>query len=441
LSKSPWERMNHLNSVDQNQDKQILFADRLPEILSSLSFEEENNCLKVAYKSIIFFIHFHEGQMVYATNSLAPFERLERHLRRLSNQNPQIDNSIINQPRIQFKNDLKTYDQFPTDYQSIIWLLEASHINAKEAITVIRRITREVFESFLCLPNSCKYQIIPKYNQIKELCRFDVTDYTQQCQKRLDAWQAFSEKIYSSYQRPYLVTEKDKVIGSLTARQNETMCKLLVKGLNFRQISAIIDRDELIVAKILYPSVLENTIVMRAPKSPFDQLPTLLLKENTFKVNSESNWRGEDSGFNVNSHSKNVNSHSKQTVTALENTCKIAYVDNDLVSHHNLTKYLEQNLFSVLIIRDAMNAFSELIEFKPSLILLSVDMPELNGYELCTLLKYHNDFQKVPIIMVNETPEEINLHKSKRAGAIANLAKPFNRQELLNLIWQYCIEY
>lgn len=422
--------MSQLNSVDIDQDQPIFFADRLPEILGELSYAEENNCLQVAYKSTIFFVHFNQGQMVYATNSLAPFERLERHLRRLSNQNPQINNSIIKQPRLKFKNNLKVYVEFPTDYQSIIWLMEAGHLNTEEAITVIRRITREVFESFLCLPNSCQYKVIPRVNQIKELCHFALKDYTEQCQKRLDAWQAFAEKIYSSYQRPYLATVKDKAIGGLTAEQNETMCKLL-KGLNFRQISAIIDRDELVVAKILYPSLLDNTIVMRAPKSPFDQLPSLPLKKNIFEIMpSVSDWRGEDGGFQV-------NSHSKQTVTALENTCKVAYVDNDLASQHNLTKYLEPSLFSIVAIKDAMNAFSELIEFKPSLIILSVEMPELNGYELCSLLKKHHDFQKVPIIMVNEARELINTNKSKRAGAIATLAKPLERRELLNIIWQH----
>lgn len=421
--------MNQLNSVDTNQNKPVFFVDRLPKILGAISYAQENNCLQVTYKSTLFFVYFNEGQMVYATNSLAPFERLERHLRRLSNQNPQIDNSIIKQPRLKFKNDLKTYVEFPTDYQSIIWLLETGHLNKEEAITIIRRITREVFESFLCLPNSCKYKVIPRSKQIKELCRFDLTDYTKQCQKRLDAWQAFTEKIYSSYQRPYLVTAKDKVIGDLTVKQNETISKLL-KGLNFRQLSAVIDRDELVVAKILYPSILNNTIIVGAPKSPFDQLPSLPTKKNIFEITSESNWRAEDNG-------SQVNSHSKQTMIALENTWKIAYVDNDQAAQAIFTEYLEEKLFFVLTIRDVMNAFNELIEFKPSLILLSAEMPDLNGYELCTLLKKHQDFQTVPIIMVNETPHLINSRKSKRAGAIASLAKPLERSELLKTIWQH----
>lgn len=420
--------MNHLDSADTEKQSGY-FIDSLPKILNGLSYAEKNNCLKVVYNSIVYFIHFNEEQLIYATNSLAPFERLERHLRRLSNQNSRIDNSIIKQPRLKFKNDLQAYTQVPTDYQSIIWLLKAGYLNSQQAITVIRRITREVFELFLCLPDSCRYRIIPKSNQIEELCRFNLTAYTEQCQKRLEAWQPFVAKIYSSYQRPYLLSAKDQKIGGLTVEQNETICKLL-KGLNFRQISAVIDRDELVVAKILYPSILDNTIVLRDPKPPFEQLPNLPLKKNIFEVTPNSDWRGEDSGFHV-------NSHSKQTAMALENTWKVAYVDHDLAAHHNLTKCLPQNLFEILAIQDAMDAFGKLIEFKPSLIFLSIKMPDLSGYELCTLLKNHHDFQKVPIIMVNEAWELINSYRSKRAGAMASLTKPFEQAELLNLIWQY----
>lgn len=422
--------MDSINSVNTDQNQPRFFADRLPEILGELSYAEENNCLKVIDQSTIFFIHFNEGQLVYATNSVAPFERLERHLRRLSNQNRQITNSVIKQPRQKFKNDLQAYTSFPTDYESIIWLSEAGYLTSEEAITLIRRITREVFESFLCLPNLNRYQVIPRSNQIKELCRFDLNTYTEQCQKRLKSWEAFSDQICSSYQRPYLVSVQEQVITGLSMKQNKTICKLL-KGLNFRQISAVINLDELIVAKILYPSMLNNTIVVRNPKPPFNLLPDLPQEKNVFELPPDCDWRGEDSTF------FSVNSHSKQTVIALENTWKIAYVDNDLSAQKGFESYLEQNLFSTLGINDAMNAFSELIEFKPSLIFLRVNMPDLNGYELCSLLRNHHDFRSIPIIMVSETSHLINEVKSKRAGATDSIAKPFDRTKLLTTIWQY----
>ncbi|MGL6337773.1 MAG: DUF4388 domain-containing protein, partial [Waterburya sp.] len=311
--------MNHLPSVNIELDKQGFFTDTLTNVLNRLSHLQENSCLQITYNSTTFFIHFNGGKLIYATNSLAPFERLERHLRRLSNQNPQLSTSIIKQPRLNLANDLQSYTQFPSDYQGIIWLLDQGHLEAQEAVTLLRRITREVFESFLCLPDTCQYKFVPKLKPFKELCQFDFLAYTEQCQKRLESWQAFAEKIWSTYQRPYLVTEKTKAISNLTPQQNQTICQLL-KGLNFRQISAILDLDELVIVKLLYPSMLDNAIVVRDPKAPFDQLPTLPHKK-TVDANQtlDSDWRGEDSGFQI-------NSHSKQTVIALEDIWKVAYV-------------------------------------------------------------------------------------------------------------------
>ncbi|MGF1589414.1 MAG: response regulator [Pleurocapsa sp.] len=422
--------MNHLTPVDAEPEK-LTFTDTLSNVLNKLANFHPNSCLQVTYNSTLFFVHVNEGQLIYATNSLAPFERLERHLRRLSNQSPQLANQIIKQPRQRFKNDLQSYTQLPSDYQGIIWLLEQGHLTSLEAVTLIRRITREVFESFLCLPDYCQYKFVPKLEQIPKLCRFDLKSYIEQCQKRLAAWQVFADKISSPYQRPYLVTMKAKAIGGLTAQQNETISQLL-KGLNFRQIAAVIDRDELVVAKILYPSMIDNTIVLRDPKSPFDRLPQLPKKEvlNLTTRISEPDWRGENSGFQI-------NSHSKQTVQALETKWKIAYVDDNQSAHRIFTNYLQPNLFSTRSIVDEMNAFTELIEFEPNLILLNVNMPNLSGYELCTLLRNYGNFQTVPIIMVGEALELTNFNKLKRAGATDSLSKPFSHQELLNMIWKY----
>jgi twitching motility two-component system response regulator PilG len=422
--------MNHLPSVNIEPDKQEFFTDTLTNVLNRLSHLQENSCLQITYNSTTFFIHFNGGKLIYATNSLAPFERLERHLRRLSNQNPQLSTSIIKQPRLNLANDLQSYTQFPSDYQGIIWLLEQGHIESQEAVTLLRRITREVFESFLCLPDTCQYKFVPKLQAFQELCQFDFQAYTEQCQKRLESWQAFAEKIWSTYQRPYLVTEKTKAISNLTAEQNQTICQLL-KGLNFRQISAILDLDELIIAKLLYPSMLDNTIIVRDPKAPFDQLPILPHKK-TVDANQilNSDWRGEDSGFQI-------NSHSKQTVIALEDIWKVAYVDDEQYLHYLVEKYLDKSLFSTLIIQDPMEAFSKLIEFQPDLIFLDVNMPHLNGYELCTLLRNHQNFKATPIIMINEAQERINSTKFRLAKATDNLAKPFNRTQVLNIIFKY----
>jgi len=421
--------MNHPHPPNIEKEQSTFTTDTLINVLTKMSSLRQNSCLQVVYNSTTFFIHFNQGKLIYGTNSLAPFERLERHLRRLGNLNPKLNNSVIKQPRSNFSDGLESYTQIPSDYQGIIWLIEQGHLDSKQAVAVLRRVTREVFESLLCIPDSCQYRFVARPSKIPEFCQFDFEAYIAQCRKRLEAWQVFNKKIWSSYQRPYLVTEKTQAIGDLTAAQNETICQLL-KGLNFRQISAILDLDELVVAKILYPSMLDSTIIVRDPKTPFDQLPSLP-QTGSPDLKSDSDWRGDDSsGFQI-------NSHSKQTIQVLEETWKVANVDDDPGIHTDFSQCLDQNLFHLLTIEDSLNAFNELIEFEPNLIVLDVNMPHLNGYELCSLLKNHHALKKVPVILSHEAYEQINLSKLKRSGAMESITKPFSRTKLLNVIFKY----
>lgn len=428
--------MNHphpsnLEKDNIEKDRPVFLTDTFVSILDRVSDFRRNICLQIIHNSTTFFLHFNEGKLVYGTNSLAPFERLERHLRRLSNLNPRLNNSVIKLPRSQFHDGLQSYSQFPSDYKSVIWLVEQGHLDSEQAVTIIRRMTREVFESLLCISYACQcqYRIVHRFDKIQELCQFDFDVYITQCQKRIEAWQVFDEKIWSSYQRPYLVTEKNQAIGDLTVQQNKTICKLL-KGLNFRQISAILDLDELVIAKILFPSMLDNEIVVRDPKPPFDKLPPFP-QEEKFNLTSDTDWRGEDSsGFKV-------NSNSKQTVYVLEETWKIANVDDDSAIQSDFAQCLNQEMFHLLTIENSLDAFAELIEFQPDFIVVDINMPHLDGYELCSLLRNHHDFRNTPIIMSHEAYEQINIYKLKRAGANTTITKPFSRTKLLDVIFNH----
>lgn len=419
--------MNQKSAIDTEQNNNSLLSDILENIFKKLSSSRENGCLQVVYNSVIFFVYFNEGKLIFATNSLAPFERLERQLRRLSNQNHKLTNQVIKAARSQFRNDLHSYTQIPSDYKGIFWLSEQDYLDPQEAVTLLRRITREVFESLLSLPDPCQYKFIYRTQQLLELCKFDLVAYIEQCQKRLLAWHSFSEQVWSSYQRLYLL-EANKTISTLNSHQNKTISKLLT-GLNFRQIAAVIDRDELVVAKILYPSIVNKNIILRDPKPPFDRLPKLS-QENIFEGFDNDDWQITES-------SKKIDSNSKKTLQFLEKSWKIACVDDSLEVQNDIKQLLDNELFLVLAIGDAMNAFAELIEFKPDLVLLDVDMPGINGYELCTLLKNHHDFKNTPIVMLDSDRGLINLTKFTLASATDRLTKPFTQSSLFNVIFKY----
>lgn len=417
--------MTHLSSSTTEKDNQPPLV--LEEKLRWLVEREVDGCLQVTSNSVTYFIHVIQGKLFYATNSLAPFERLERHLRRLSNQNSQITNEVIKRGRLKFRNDLEQYTQLPSDYQSIIWLLEAQNINQQEAVTLIRRISREVFESLLNLSDTTNSKFIYRedYNLII-LLRLDPTAFFQKCQKRVEAWQVFTPDISSSYQRLYLATQSTNNIANLTTEQNETICKLL-KGLNFRQISVLIDKDELIVAKILYPAIQNKTIILRPPKSPFDQLPDIIKnKQNIGKI---EDWEIEAS---------KVYSCYENYEESVDTKWTIACVDHQVDTQQQINTFLEnKELFSLIIIQESLNAFVKLLETRPQLIFLNIDLPDLNGYELCSLLRGHHQFKNTPIIMISNNQSLINLTKSRLMGATSYLVKPFTKSDLFNIVYKY----
>ena len=398
-------------------------------LLTHLANSRASGCLQIsceAFSSVSFFVYLWEGKLYYATNSLAPFERLDRHLRRLSNQNPRLNSQVIKQVKQKIQNN-SDEQKLPLDYQSILWLKQ-EYLQLTEVITLLRRLLREVFEALLCLPQPLIYKFVESQPQI-ELCSFELIPYTEQCRKRLQAWQIFTTHIQSTYQRLYLASEAIDSIPNLTAEQNTTIGRLL-KGLNFRQISALIDRDELLVARLLYPAIIDGSVIVRNPKPPFDKLPQLPVSDifENIRDNSED-WLGTSS-------KSNYNANGKETIQILEKQWRVACVDDSTAIQVRVREILQHNMFVIAQITQPMNALAELIEFKPNLILLDIDMPQISGYELCGLLRNHLEFKSLPIVMLRE-PGLVNLTKSKLVGATDYLVKPFDQSSLFNVIFKY----
>jgi twitching motility two-component system response regulator PilG len=421
----PFSNLTDLEN--QNLEIELPLPDFIEDIIRDLAMSEATGCLRVACDSVIYFVYVNQGKLIYATNSLAPFERLERHLRRLSNHNPKLTNEIIKQARLKFKTDLDQYEEIPSDYQGIFWLITENYLEEEEGLTLLRRISREVFESLLNLSQEFNSKLISSSALTPQLYQFELISFLEQCQQRLTAWQAFAPEIWSSYQRLYLVTQSTNIITNLTVEQNKTICKLLT-GLNFRQISALIDKDELIVAKILYSAIINGIVIVRKPKPPFSQIPNLP-SANTWAKPVEDWQKIDDKGQH--------NSNSKETIQLLEKSWKIACIDNDVAVHEEIKVFLYNNIFQVSFINNSLKALAELIDLVPDLILLDENMPNLNGYELSRLVKTNKVLKDIPIIMLFDQEQSINISKVKKNGVTDYLNKPFTQSDLFNIIFKY----
>src|SRR5688500_12758835 len=66
----------------------------------------------------------------------------------------------------------------------------------------------------------------------------------------------------------------------------------------------------------------------------------------------------------------------------------------------------------------------------PDLILLDINMPEMNGYEVCEQLKADDILNGTPVIFISALTEQLDKVKAFATGGVDYITKPFQMQEL-----------
>ena len=82
----------------------------------------------------------------------------------------------------------------------------------------------------------------------------------------------------------------------------------------------------------------------------------------------------------------------------------------------------------------ALNACKVIL---PDLILLDITMPNLDGYELCALLRRHPRYKRTPIVMVTGNTGLIDRARAKLVRASGYLTKPFTQSDLLKMVFKH----
>ncbi len=82
---------------------------------------------------------------------------------------------------------------------------------------------------------------------------------------------------------------------------------------------------------------------------------------------------------------------------------------------------------------DALNLARQMVP-DLSLVLVDVDMPGMNGYEICKQIKSEPDLWRIPVILLVESTEKYDKDKAEQAGADGFITKPFESKTLLRVI-------
>jgi len=112
----------------------------------------------------------------------------------------------------------------------------------------------------------------------------------------------------------------------------------------------------------------------------------------------------------------------------------IMVVDDSITVRKVTARLLKRQGMEVITAKDGVDAVAQLQEVIPDLMLLDVEMPRMDGYELATQVRNTPATTHIPIIMITSRTGAKHRDRAEKIGINRYLGKPFNETELLENI-------
>jgi len=109
-------------------------------------------------------------------------------------------------------------------------------------------------------------------------------------------------------------------------------------------------------------------------------------------------------------------------------------VDDDDVIRQLITVNLELEGFDVVTAVDGQDALEKVKDARPQVVTLDVMMPRLDGWEAAARLRGDPDTSHIKVILLSARAQEADLQRGERIGVDAYLTKPFDPDELIDLV-------
>lgn len=111
-------------------------------------------------------------------------------------------------------------------------------------------------------------------------------------------------------------------------------------------------------------------------------------------------------------------------------------VDDSITVRRVTQRLLERYGMRVMTAKDGIDALALLQENVPDVMLLDIEMPRMDGYELATHMRNDDRFKEIPIIMITSRTGEKHRNRAMDIGVNTYLGKPYQEAELLEHIGQ-----
>ena len=112
----------------------------------------------------------------------------------------------------------------------------------------------------------------------------------------------------------------------------------------------------------------------------------------------------------------------------------VMVVDDSITMRKVTARVLENHALEVLTAQDGLDAIEKLRDQIPDLMLLDIEMPRMDGYELLEHIRADARLRHVPVVMITSRAGQKHRKKARAAGANDYLTKPYQEPELVEKV-------
>jgi twitching motility two-component system response regulator PilG len=344
--------------------------------------------LELAEATQSWLVFLANGRLVYAGTTDNRLNRLRDHLYRYG-----IDKSLPDPSTISAIAALNSLE-----YGTLWAVLEQHLLTPDQGRAILSHMVRETLFDLLSLhQGSFVFQLSSALSP--QLMTHKVSALVTGLTQQIQTWHQLHPQLKSPDQCPILVDSE-----AFRASTSEAAYARLVQWLDgqtsLRQIARYLNRDLVTVARSLLPSIQQGhvTLVQTPGRTP-GPLPTARI------------WP--------------------------QRLPRIVCVDDSTTIRDTVEHILDGQGYEATSIGNPLKALGLLFQLQPDLILCDIAMPELDGYELCAMLRHARAFRQTPIVMLTGKDGFLDRVKARMVGANDYLTKPFGPGELLALVERY----
>ena len=334
-------------------------------------------------------VFFASGQVVYAGPTNVGVSRLRDHLHRYK-----IDDSL---PDPSTTSAIASFNS--PEYGTLWALLERRLLTPEQSRSILSHMIRETLFDLLGLhQGSFVFQLSSALSP--QLTTHKTTDLIVELAPQIQVWHQFHPHVQSPYQCP-VILDQAAFQASISSETYYRLAGWMNGQTSLRQMARYLNRDMVTVARSLLPSIQKGLVSLT------HATPTLWSQSQS----DETQWS--------------------------QRVPRVVCVDDGATIRQTVEQILNRHGYEATSIGHPLKALGLLFQLKPDLILCDIAMPELEGYELCAMLRHSNAFRQTPIVMLTGKDGFIDRVRARMAGATDYLTKPFGANELLTLVEKY----